>query len=1156
MPKVSSRAVVFTFKSDYICCYRHSFLFYSSNHQIHAFMRASPTYLFLLFLLASTSLFPQQAKDKAVPLTATVQTNPLQVVLNWTLLTPTADLVLARREKDAVDWFVLVNATASSLVSFTDTQVEVSKTYEYALRRVANSVIANGYLTVPIEAPLVDDRGKLLVLVEEALQIPLAAEFDRLERDLAGDGWQVVWLPVMPSDGVPAVKAQIVAGYEADPERVRAVLLFGDIPVPYSGNTAWDGHGDHQGAWPADNYYGDVNFEWADAAVNNTTPARPENDNVPNDGKFDHSISPTTTELAVGRVDFSNLSEMTFGTTRVELYRRYLDKNHRWRTKQYTVASKALVDDNFGYFGGEAFGANGWRNGYPLVGVNNVMEGDFFNETDGEGFLLGYGCGGGTYTSAGGVGNSTNFATDSVNVVFSMLFGSYHGDWDYSPNPFMPSALASKGGILSCSWAGRPHWFYHHLAAGETLGYCALASQNACDIDGYSVLFTPQFGFCGAHVALLGDPTLRAHVIAPASELAMVNKCTWVELSWKASEDPEVEGYHVYRSTNQGGAYVRLTNDPLATTKFIDDAPLNDTMFYQVRAVKPEKTLAGSYYNSSTGTFSTTVFQTGTPPVVIATGDTLTCSDPQATISAETDAQMPAFDWGTAGAGQSIVVNASGTYTVTVTDGETGCTATATAVVELDDSFPVASPIAGGILTCAVTEVTLFANPANSGLTFAWTGPGSFNSDLENPVVNEPGLYTLVVTDPANGCSVTYSVAVAEDVQVPVISVIPTIKLTCDNPQITLNFNSICDGVNTVCFLTTPDGNTFPVSDSYTIDLAGEYTLEVAYIATGCSSKVDIQVEEDLVVPDLTVNGNLTVLCSNSTTTLTASSSVPGVIYSWTNSPNPSSPVQQLPPGIYTVTAIAPNGCFTMKTVTVTSPPEIFAEISVISVDCQGFVTPSIVVSGGMPPYTVVFTPVPPIPPNSQFTVIITDANGCMQSVDLTTPPYDPLTTILLHTDETTAGANDGTATAVVSNGQLPLTYLWSNGANTPSITNLAPGVYSVTVTGSDGCTATGSVEVLPGMTGTADVPGLQQFKLFPNPTTGQFEVALILEKPASVRVEIQDLTGRTLVAWDGETMAFANWRFDVSSHPAGVYVCKIMVNGQSLSRRLVKIQP
>lgn len=45
----------------------------------------------------------------------------------------------------------------------------------------------------------------------------------------------------------------------------------------------------------------------------------------------------------------------------------------------------------------------------------------------------------------------------------------------------------------------------------------------------------------------------------------------------------------------------------------------------------------------------------------------------------------------------------------------------------------------------------------------------------------------------------------------------------------------------------------------------------------------------------------------------------------------------------------------------------------------------------------------------------------------------------------------------------LLYTYHWSNGVNTQTISNLAPGSYSVTVTDSNGCTKTGSATVANG---------------------------------------------------------------------------------------------
>ena len=69
-----------------------------------------------------------------------------------------------------------------------------------------------------------------------------------------------------------------------------SLFLLGHVPVPYSGNINPDGHPDHQGAWPADGYYADMDGTWTDISVNNTVATGTRNDNVPGDGKFDQSI--------------------------------------------------------------------------------------------------------------------------------------------------------------------------------------------------------------------------------------------------------------------------------------------------------------------------------------------------------------------------------------------------------------------------------------------------------------------------------------------------------------------------------------------------------------------------------------------------------------------------------------------------------------------------------------------------------------------------------------------------------------------------------------------------------------------------------------------------------------------------------------------------
>ncbi|MAN58276.1 MAG: hypothetical protein CMC08_00390 [Flavobacteriaceae bacterium] len=72
-----------------------------------------------------------------------------------------------------------------------------------------------------------------------------------------------------------------------------------------------------------------------------------------------------------------------------------------------------------------------------------------------------------------------------------------------------------------------------------------------------------------------------------------------------------------------------------------------------------------------------------------------------------------------------------------------------------------------------------------------------------------------------------------------------------------------------------------------------------------------------------------------------------------------------------------------------------------------------------------------------------------------------PFSAVINKTDVSCTGANDGAATAVVSDFATgPYNYLWSNNATTQSISGLAPGDYSVVVTSQDGCTANASVTI------------------------------------------------------------------------------------------------
>jgi gliding motility-associated-like protein len=121
--------------------------------------------------------------------------------------------------------------------------------------------------------------------------------------------------------------------------------------------------------------------------------------------------------------------------------------------------------------------------------------------------------------------------------------------------------------------------------------------------------------------------------------------------------------------------------------------------------------------------------------------------------------------------------------------------------------------------------------------------------------------------------------------------------------------------------------------------------------------------------------------------------------------------------------------------------------------------------SGGATPYTYTWQPgnVTGATRNNltagTYTVVASDANACSGTVTVTiTAPL--AITLTTSTTPATCSGNTGTAGVTVTNGTLPYTFLWSNGATTQNINSLASGSYTVTVRDNNNCTASASVNV------------------------------------------------------------------------------------------------
>jgi hypothetical protein len=547
----------------------------------------------LLIVIVTAQAQGQLTSDYAVLVSSTYTTSPPSITLVWPEFPGAISYDIFKKEKSDVSWGSAIASLPGGAVSYLDEDVVIDSIYEYKVVRDAAGIVAEGYLSGGIELSIVDYRGTCLLVIDTTITGTLSEEVYQLKKDISGDGWAVEELPVSREFSPEFVRNLIITRTEANDD-IKALYLFGRVPVLYSGNLYPDGHPEHQGAWPADGIYGDIDAEYSDATINNTTAARIENQNIPGDGKYDQSVFKSKIELQVGRVDLFNMP--TFATEEASLLKRYLTAEHQFKTGATQFARRGLIDDNFGAFGGEAFASSGWRNFAPMFSSNEIYAVDYFTTLYNDSYLWAYGCGGGWFQGASGVGSTYDYFADTVKSVFTMMFGSYFGDWDAVDN-FLRAPLASGMALTNC-WAGRPHWQFHHMVLGENIGYSTMLSQN--NQSTYVSNIFPKW----VHIALMGDPTLRMHVVLPVSEVTCsipLGETAIIGISYSPAADPDVIGYHVYRSETEFGKYIRISDELIAGTDFIDNSPLQGVNHYMVKAVKLEETPSGSYYNTSIG---------------------------------------------------------------------------------------------------------------------------------------------------------------------------------------------------------------------------------------------------------------------------------------------------------------------------------------------------------------------------------------------------------------------------------------------------------------------------------------------------------------------------------------------------------------------------
>ncbi|OFY34796.1 MAG: hypothetical protein A2275_02370 [Bacteroidetes bacterium RIFOXYA12_FULL_35_11] len=396
----------------------------------------------------------------------------------------------------------------------------------------------------------------------------------------------------------------------------------------------------------------------------------------------------------------------------------------------------------------------------------------------------------------------------------------------------------------------------------------------------------------------------------------------------------------------------------------------------------------------------------------------------------------------------------TGLYTVTVTD-FAGCSQIFDIAVNNEgppyvgiSSFEMVSCF-GGSDGSATALLTMAGVPPH---TYLWSDPQ--NQTTETATGLAAGTYTVVVTDALNCAG----------------SAVVTITESTELTALVSSGNISCYGLNDGNASVTASGGTPPYtyiwSNSSTnasiLNLTqGTYTITIKD-TNDCELIKSVTIDEPIAV---TANINYVNHCtcygiSNGSISVSGISGTPPYLYSWSSGQFTSS-VTALSPGLQTVTITDNNGCLAETTITVLQPDLLQISGTTSNILCFGQTTGQIdiTVSGGTSPFLygwsngsisedAIFIEA------GSYSVSVYDANGCNTSQSFSVTQPTP-TTIYANVQEISCyGSEDGAISTIVSGGVPPYAYLWSSGQSTNNISNLEPGVYTLTVTDANFCTA------------------------------------------------------------------------------------------------------
>ena len=447
-----------------------------------------------------------------------------------------------------------------------------------------------------------------------------------------------------------------------------------------------------------------------------------------------------------------------------------------------------------------------------------------------------------------------------------------------------------------------------------------------------------------------------------------------------------------------------------------------------------------------------------------------------------------AYEWTSTASGfpkttEDISGVPAGTYNLKIKDGNTceeNFSYTITELSAIANSETITNVNCFGDNT---GKIELSTSGGTGPYSYSWTSTvsGFTSTNSKDISTLKTGNYSVEVTD-AKSCKKTFTYTVTEPAAALSATATPT-NLNCNKDNTGAISLSVSGGTSSYTYTWTSVGAFTSAAEDISGIAADEYSVKVTD-AKGCEFSINsIKVTE----PDkLTLTSIITdVLCNGESTgkvDLSVAGGTAGFTYSWTDAgsyTNNTEDLLALPAAEYTVVVTDANGCKETLKNKVIEPTKIVITVDLVTdVVCYGKNTGAIDITttGGVGTYDFQWND----PLNSttesissliagDYNLTVVDDNSCVATTKVTITEPTEISITETHVDNVCNGEQLGSIDATVSGGTPaatgnPYTFDWQSGGSqvdvTEDLTNLAAGLYDLTVTDDESCVMTLSVEI------------------------------------------------------------------------------------------------